>query len=785
MPSEPLSSRLLRSLRSPALILTAGLAVSAALAAPLAAPLSAATATSTAGAPLATGRAEVERWSDDLWQAAKSGDMTAVEAALAKVPDATAGAAAAELRALVEARATHLEETRKTREADMAKALEELKTEEEKGEITKALTAAVRLQTLSDDWGAILEKPEVRALVASAEAAAAKAETAGDWLVAQEILFRLRTLFDESGDAGIFRRYDGKLDEINKRIMLLAQYAPRELWRLRKEYAERQTPDKPFPEFNAAFSEDWREQLDGISKGMLSAALMKAANKHISAGGWEPIVRGGLNAVRVLATTPTLAENFTGMADPAKAEQLARAVDARVEELARMPREQVGRPQYLSALRAVLEANAEGPQIPETVIYREFGDGALEELAGRFEDEYTQIIWPEQLRRFEQSIKGDFIGVGIQIRHDDRRDIQVTAPLEGGPAARGGIKSDDRIVSVNGVSTVGWTLNKAVDSITGPAGQEVVLGVRREGVEDPIDVPLVRERIKIRSVNGWWKKALDTSGAPLWDWYADPDAGIGYVRLTSFADDSFTDFNKAIAEMRSERPLRGLILDLRHNPGGRLDSAIQFSNLFIERGPIVAVQDRNRRPVWQQGAEPQRAMLKDLPLVVLVNQGSASASEIVSGVLKSYDRAVVIGERSFGKGSVQEVEDCGDQNARAAIKVTTQYYVLPPAAGESEWRLVHKKPGSTDWGVAPDLVVKMTPDQIEKSLTMRADADVIEEWKAESERKERPDVNDLVAKGIDPQLELAVLVLKARTLKDVEAAAQAAATKAGSGATGG
>ena len=227
MPSEPLSSRLLRSLRSPALILTAGLAVSAALAAPLAAPLAAATATSTAGAPLATGRAEVERWSDDLWQAAKSGDMTAVEAALAKVPDATAGAAAAELRALVEARATHLEETRKTREADMAKALEELKTEEEKGEITKALTAAVRLQTLSDDWGAILEKPEVRALVASAEAAAAKAETAGDWLVAQEILFRLRTLFDESGDAGIFRRYDGKLDEINKRIMLLAQYAPR------------------------------------------------------------------------------------------------------------------------------------------------------------------------------------------------------------------------------------------------------------------------------------------------------------------------------------------------------------------------------------------------------------------------------------------------------------------------------------------------------------------------------------------------------------------------------
>jgi carboxyl-terminal processing protease len=779
MPSQSIVHRLLSHLRSPALVLTAGLSLSGLLA------VAVAPAGAVSPAATTTGRPEVDRWSDALWQAAKSGDLEAVEAALAQVPEATAGTSAADLRAIVAARAEHLDATRKAREADMAKALEDLQAERTKGEVTKALTAAVRLQTLSDDWAEALEHAEVRALISDAEKAAAQAEADGDWLVAQEIQFRLRTLFDESGDAAVFRRYDHKLDEINKRIMLLAQYAPRELWKLRKAYAERQDPDKPFPEFNDAFGDDWREQLDGISKGMLSAALMKAANKHISAGGWEPIVRGGLAAVRVLATTPTLAENFEGMADAAKASMLRDAVDARIEDLARKPREQVGRPDYLSALRTVLQANAEGPQIPETVIYREFGDGALEELAGRFEDEYTQIIWPEQLRRFEQSIKGDFIGVGIQIRHDDRRDIQVTAPLEGGPAARGGVKSDDRIVAVNGVSTVGWTLNKAVDSITGPAGEEVVLSVRREGADDPIDIPLKRERIKIRTVNGWWKKALDTAGAPLWDWYADPDAGIGYVRLTSFADDSFTDFQKAVAEMRAERPLRGLILDLRHNPGGRLDSAIQFSNLFIERGPIVAVQDRNRRPVWQQGAEPQRAYLKDLPLVVLVNQGSASASEIVSGVLKSYDRAVVIGERSFGKGSVQEVEECGDQNARAAIKVTTQYYVLPPAVGEAEWRLVHKKPGSTDWGVAPDLVVKMTPDQIEKSLTLRADADVIEEWKPEDERKERPDVADLVGKGIDPQLELAVAVLKARTLKDVEAAAQAAATRTGSGPAGG
>jgi carboxyl-terminal processing protease len=328
-------------------------------------------------------------------------------------------------------------------------------------------------------------------------------------------------------------------------------------------------------------------------------------------------------------------------------------------------------------------------------------------------------------------------------------------------------------------STVGWTLNKAVDAITGPPGENVKLTVRRDGVTEPIELTLVREEIKIRSVNGWWKKALDEKGAPVWDWYVSPDSGIGYVRLTSFNDDSFDDFMTAIKEMRAERDLRGLVLDLRHNPGGLLKSAVDFSNAFVERGRIVAGQDRNGRQVWQMSADPSRAVLRDLPVVVLVNQGSASASEIVSGAVKAHDAAVVLGDRSFGKGSVQTVHPCGDQRADAQLKLTTQYYVLPPGPGETEPRLVHKRPGSTDWGVNPDLVVKMMPEQIEKALNMRQAADVIEEWKAASEQKERPNVSDLMTKGIDPQLELAVLILKARALKDLDAVAQANAGKGG------
>ena len=738
--------------------------------------------TGTLGAETARATAEdVARWSDSVWEAAKSGDLDTVERALQNVPDSVAELETKRLRDFIAARNAHVDEDGKVRETDRAKALSEMKEAAAKHEVTKALTAAVRLQTLSDNWAAALELAEMRELVSQAEAAEAKAQQEGDWLVAQEVLFRLRTLFEESGDATTFRRYDARLDEVNKRIMLLAQYAPRELWRLRAGYAKRFDPEKPLPEFNEAFAEDWKEALDGITRGTLTAALEIAADAHISAGGWEPLISGGVDAVRVLATTPTLRENFPGLADPDKANVLAGAVTRAKESLAAMDRTTIAEPTYREVLREILAANAAGPALPDEVIIREFGDGALEELSKRFEDEYTQVIWPDQLRRFQQTIRGNFVGVGILIRHDDRRDIQVVNPLEGSPAARSGVKSDDRIVAVDGKSTVGWTLNKAVDSITGPAGETVTLSVKREGAEEPVDLKLVREQIKIRSVNGWWKKALDQKGQPVWDWFASPESGIGYVRLTGFQEDSFRDFLEAVREMRRERQLNGLILDLRHNPGGLLTSAEQFSNAFIERGMIVSCKDRNGRVRYQKGAEPARAVLKDLPLVVLVNQGSASASEIVSGALKAHDRAVVLGERSFGKGSVQTVHDCGGpgDGEMASLKLTTQYYYLAPGPGEVEQRLVHKKPGATDWGVNPDLVVKMTPEQIEKSLTLRQNADVIEEWKTPEEQKPRPDVQDLLTKGIDPRLEMALLILEAKSLKQSDAAAQAAATKEG------
>jgi carboxyl-terminal processing protease len=254
------------------------------------------------------------------------------------------------------------------------------------------------------------------------------------------------------------------------------------------------------------------------------------------------------------------------------------------------------------------------------------------------------------------------------------------------------------------------------------------------------------------------------------------------VRLTSFNEDSLDDFMDAIRAMKRERPLNGLVLDLRGNPGGLLKSAVGFTNLFVDRGPIVSVQDRDGRRLAAVEAEPNRAPLAGLPLVVLINSGSASASEIVAGSLQSNGAALVVGERSFGKGSVQTVQPVKDGANEAAVKVTTQYYVLPPLPGETQGRLVHRRAASDDWGVNPDLVVETSPDQLESLTQVRLRADSLDEGERDIMTVDvRPDVEDLVVKGIDPQLEMGLLVLKGRVLRDIEErhVAQAGAASGG------
>jgi carboxyl-terminal processing protease len=732
-------------------------------------------ATANPPASAAIGNADVSTWSDGVWHAAKTGDEARLASSLSAVPATRAISQAERLKAGITELEAHRGETIAERARQRAEAEKELTEALAKEDISKALTAAVKFQTLSDHWNDALQRDDVKRLVTIAEAANAKALETDDLLLAQEILFRLRTLNEENPDATVFDRYDDALDQVNRRIALIAQYAPHRLHELRSAQAARLTPDKPFPAWNPAFAEDWKEQLRGITKPMLSTALKTAANEHISSGGWSPLILGGLDALDTLASTRLLDETFPTLDDAAKVQEFRDAVQRGRDRIAAAGGKPIGRSDYNAVLGEILQVNAKTLAFPDSLILFEFGNGAVERLAKAFDDEYSEIIWPERLRRFQQQVDGDFVGVGILIRHDDTREIMIINPLEGSPAARGGVKSEDRIVAVDGVPTVGWALNKAVDSITGPRGKPVTLTLKRDGSADPVEISLVRDTIKIRSVNGWWKKGLDADGNPEWDWFIDPSAGIGYVRLTSFNEDSFVDFNAAIDAMRAERPLQGLILDLRFNPGGLLKSAKDFSNLFLREGEVVSGKDRKGQVVWKLDAEPNKAPLVDLPVVVLVNQGSASASEIVAGALQAHDVAVVLGDRTFGKGSVQTVHDVSDREASAAVKLTTQYYYLPACVGDVEGRCVHRKPGSPDWGVKPDLIVKMTPEQVEKSVELRQDADIIENWKDEKDREPRPEVKSLLADNLDPQLETALLILQARALKAHDAAAALAA----------
>ena len=707
---------------------------------------------------------DVAGWRSSLWQAALDGRLDDVDAHLARIPDGADEVRVKALQAAISARSDHEAATREDREEGRMKAADEIREALVDKDLTDALTAAIELQTLSDDWNAVLDEPGIQELVRSAEEAELAAREQGDWLFVQEILFRLRTLHEDTERKDKHDRYDQRLDEVNRRIGLLARYAPRSLHELRRMQVNRIDPETDFPEFNEAFAEDWKVPLQGITEKMVNDSLRRAASMHISACGWKPLLDGGLEALEIFASTDQLGENFPNLSESERTDSWLEVVRGERSRLGGIPADQVGRSDYNRIMKQLALANGSSIDVQPEVIYREFGEGATYRLEDRYEDQYTQIIWPEQLRRFQQQVQGDFVGVGILIRHNDKRELMVQNPLEGSPASRAGVEEKDRIVSVGGVPTTGWSLNRAVDEITGPRGEEVVLTIARDDEEGTIDIPIVRDRIKIRSVNGWYKTALDDDGTPQWDWYVDEADGIGYVRLTSFNDESYEDFLAALAQMRNERPLNGLILDLRFNPGGLLDSAIRFSNHFVSDGSIVSCEDRDGVTVWERAARGE-APLEGLPLVVLVNQGSASASEIVSGCLQAHAAAVVIGERTFGKGSVQTVHDVSDRRGGpAAFKLTNQYYALPPAPGEQRGRLVHKMPGADDWGVNPDLVVEMTPDQTQEAYELRRKSDLIADWDEDRDPNERPRPDALLGDGIDAQLETAVLLLKARLL---------------------
>lgn len=290
-------------------------------------------------------------------------------------------------------------------------------------------------------------------------------------------------------------------------------------------------------------------------------------------------------------------------------------------------------------------------------------------------DPHSSYLSAKDFEDMQVQTKGEFGGLGIEVTQQDGF-VKVISPMDGTPADKAGIKAGDYITHVNGEAILGLTLDQAVDMMRGPIGSEIVVTVVREGVQDPFDVSIIRDKIKLTAVKG---RVVGK---------------VAVLRITTFNDQTTPgmrdELNKAIDQLGGKENLEGVVIDLRNNPGGLLNEAISVSDDFLESGEIVSTRGRNPQDGERFNAKPGD-LIDGKPIVILINGGSASASEIVTGALQDHHRAIVVGTKSFGKGSVQTLIPLkGD----GAMRLTTARYYTP--SGRSIQAL----------GISPDIVVK-------------------------------------------------------------------------------
>jgi carboxyl-terminal processing protease len=365
-------------------------------------------------------------------------------------------------------------------------------------------------------------------------------------------------------------------------------------------------------------------------------------------------------------------------------------------------------------------------------------EGAIEGMMGQL-DPFSIYIPPAQQKNFDRMLEGSYEGVGIQLDQTDDGKIKVVTPIEGSPAFKAGVLPGDIILKINGESTEDKQLKDIVKNIAGLPGTDVALDVRHAtGAEETIT--LTRQEVEIPTIKGYVRKK-DNS----WNYFVSSDPKIAYIRITQFTPKTYEDFKSAIDKVMAAN-MKGLILDLRFNPGGRLDQAVKVIDLLVKQGVIVSTRGRNR-PEHIEYAKA-KGTLPDFPMIVLVNEHSASAAEIVSGSLKDHHRALVMGTRSYGKGSVQEVMPLEGDSGE--LKLTVAHYYLPSG------RLVQREKGTKDWGVDPQIVIPMTPEQEQAVMKERYEAELMHAPATHTATKSATEPAEATTQPADTQLQRAV-----------------------------
>ncbi len=566
-------------------------------------------------------------------------------------------------------------ERRKLDRVDFEKYVGYAKERMDRKEYALALDQALRALDVTEDREAFLREAWLTRLVNDSLAKADEFRKDGKWRNAWHIYVDLGSLFEREP------RYKRLENEVLTHLRFEAIFDEKSLWKEQVEHVQ------------------WRDAENALE--LVQLAYVEEPN-------FKAIAEGGLDHLLMLAESDAVRKTFPGLAY----DNDRRDFETRVRENLDQVRAaaSVDRRECVRRFRRVRQINQETVRLPEELLVNELMHGALTPL-----DDFTSVIWPSGTEEFDKHTRGDFIGVGISIIKNRLGEIEVVTPLEDTPAFRAGIQAGDIIAKVDGNEIKELSLTKVVSTITGPQDTRVTLTIRRD--EKELLFPLLREKVKIQSVKGWERRPDES-----WNYWLDRERGIAYIRITNFAKNTVDDVKDIMSELKPHG-LRGLVLDLRWNPGGLLDSAWHMASLFLKRGDIV-VSTKGRNPNDDQRLPaPSEGAYSDIPLVVLVNANSASASEIVSGAIRDNNRGTVIGERTFGKFSVQNLIPLSSSSAK--LKITTARYFLPN--GDS----LHREPLAETWGVDPDVPVRLGRWENWNAWQLRREADLLGPPKAE------------------------------------------------------
>lgn len=561
---------------------------------------------------------------------------------------------------------------RQMNQADFEKYVGYAKARIERKEYHKALNWSLWAFDCADDRDKFLRSDWLQDLVNEALVAAEALRGDQDWRGAWHVYSQLSALFEREP------RYQKLEREVLTHLRLDAMF---------KEGSH------------------WDERIENVRWSDAKAALERIKRFYVVDVDFRELAESGLEQMLFLAESKTAPEQFEGLGNEDDRNDFVARVRKRLELVRTAPAvDHKGCIRIFE--RVVKEINKETVRLPEALVVSELMRGALDPL-----DDFTTIIWPTDSAEFDKHTRGNFVGVGISIRKNAADEIEVVTPLEDTPAYRAGIQAGDVIIKVDGKSIENYSLNKVVETITGPKGTRVVLTIRRDGTEIPF--PLQRARVKIRSVKGIRRDPLFEER---WDHWLDRERGIAYIRVTNFQRNTVEDVDNVLSELTAVG-LKGLILDLRSNPGGLLDAAWQLTARFLKRGdPVVSTRGRHKSDD-QTFDTNSEGPYSDIALVVLVDERSASASEIVSGAVRDNRRGTVIGQRTFGKFSVQNLIPLSRSGAK--LKITTARYYLPSGAS------FHHEPDSDEWGVQPDIPIRVVRKEVSKLYQVWREANLL------------------------------------------------------------